>query len=88
MKSIDVFPWNENFNTGLAKIDEQHQRLVQLLNLLASHMALQSDIPALNFIFFELADYAAYHFQTEEVIYQRKFPGNEAEAFLKQDDRV
>ncbi|HEY8034945.1 MAG TPA: bacteriohemerythrin [Methylobacter sp.] len=69
MKSIDVFPWNENFNTGLAKIDEQHRRLVQLLNLLASHMAFQSDIPALNVIFYELADYAVYHFQTEEAIW-------------------
>ena len=45
MKSIDVFPWNENFNTGISKIDEQHQKLVQLLNILASHLAFQSDIP-------------------------------------------
>lgn len=71
MKSIDVFPWNENFNTGLAKIDEQHRRLVQLLNLLASHMAFQSDIPALNDIFHELADYAVYHFQTEEGVWRQ-----------------
>ncbi len=71
MKSIDVFPWNENFNTGLAKIDEQHRRLVQLLNLLASHMAFQSDIPALNVIFHELADYAVYHFQTEEDVWRQ-----------------
>lgn len=85
MKSIDVFPWNENFNTGLAKIDEQHQRLVQLLNLLASHMAFQSDIPALNVIFSELADYAAYHFQTEEAIWHEYLKEDALEAKHKKE---
>ena len=69
MQSIDIFPWNENFNTGLPEIDEQHKKLVQLLNLLASHLAFQSDLPALTVIFDELAEYAVYHFQTEEGIW-------------------
>ena len=69
MDSIDIFPWNNNFNTDVPKIDEQHRRLVQLINQLASHMAFQSDIPALNVIFDELADYAVYHFATEEAIW-------------------
>ncbi|MDD5275447.1 MAG: bacteriohemerythrin [Methylovulum sp.] len=71
MNSIDIFPWNENFNTGFPKIDEQHQHLVQLLNLLASHVAFQSDLPALNVIFDELVDYTVYHFQTEENIWNQ-----------------
>jgi diguanylate cyclase (GGDEF)-like protein/hemerythrin-like metal-binding protein/PAS domain S-box-containing protein len=74
MDSIDIFPWNENFNTNIFKIDEQHKKLVQLLNLLASHLAFQSDIPAVNVIFDELADYAAYHFQEEEAIWTEYFP--------------
>ena len=69
MKSIDIFPWNENFNTGLPIIDEQHQKLAQILNLLASHMADKTEIPALNLIFDELADYSVYHFKTEESIW-------------------
>ena len=69
MNSIDIFPWNENFNTNLPKIDEQHKKLVELLNKLASHVAFQSDIPALNVIFDELTEYAVYHFQTEEAIW-------------------
>ena len=85
MKSIDVFPWNENFNTGLPKIDEQHQKLVQLLNLLASHMAFQSDIPALNIIFHELADYAVYHFQTEEAIWHEYLKEDSLEAKHKKE---
>lgn len=69
MKSVNIFPWNENFNTGVPIIDEQHRKLVQLLNQLASHVAFKTDIPALNIIFDELAEYAAYHFRTEEAIW-------------------
>ncbi|OIR17813.1 cyclic di-GMP phosphodiesterase Gmr [mine drainage metagenome] len=69
MSSIDIFPWNDNFNTGIPKIDEQHKKLAQLLNLLASHVAFQSNIPALNVIFDELAEYAVYHFNSEEKIW-------------------
>ena len=70
---IDIFPWDDNFNTGLAKVDEQHRRLVQLLNAIASHIAFRSDIPQLNEIFDELSDYAIYHFQTEEAIWHEFF---------------
>lgn len=84
LNSVDIFPWNENFNTGVPKIDEQHRRLVQLLNLLASHVAFQSDLPALNVIFDELADYAVYHFQTEEAIWRRHLPEDLLESQHKQ----
>lgn len=71
INTIEVFPWNKNFDTGIAIIDEQHKKLVSLLNKLASHLAYRSDIPTLNAVFNELADYAAYHFQTEEAIWQQ-----------------
>ncbi|OYV15157.1 MAG: hypothetical protein CG439_2926, partial [Methylococcaceae bacterium NSP1-2] len=70
---IEIFPWDDNFNTGLAKVDEQHRRLVQLLNVLASHVAFRSDIPQWNEIFDELSDYAVYHLQTEETIWHEFF---------------
>jgi diguanylate cyclase (GGDEF)-like protein/PAS domain S-box-containing protein/hemerythrin-like metal-binding protein len=46
---------------------------VQLLNLLASHVAFRSDIPQWNEIFDELSDYAVYHLQTEETIWHEFF---------------
>ena len=69
MQSVEIFPWNKNFETGLAVIDEQHQKLVQLINLLAAHLSNQSDQTTLNSVFDELADYAAYHFETEEAVW-------------------
>ncbi len=71
MNSIDIFPWNENFNTGLAIIDDQHKMLIKLLNMLASHIAFKSELPEINRIFDELADYAIYHFETEEKIWHQ-----------------
>ena len=84
MKTIDIFPWNDNFNTGLPKIDEQHHRLVELLNLLASHVAYQSELPALNEVIDQLADYAVYHFQTEEAIWHQYLPEDLLETQHKQ----
>jgi diguanylate cyclase (GGDEF)-like protein/hemerythrin-like metal-binding protein/PAS domain S-box-containing protein len=72
--SIDIFPWDSNFNTGLAKVDEQHRRLVKLLNTLACYVAFRTDIPQLNTIFNELSEYAVYHFQTEEAIWREFLP--------------
>ncbi len=77
--SIDIFLWNNNFNTGLPKVDEQHQKLIQLLNSLASHIAFQSDIQKLSVIFDELVDYADYHFKTEEAIWHEYLPNDPLE---------
>ncbi|MEW6512430.1 MAG: bacteriohemerythrin [Pseudomonadota bacterium] len=77
--SIDIFPWDDNFNTGLPKVDEQHRKLVQLLNVLASHVAFQSEIPQLSEIFEELANYTVYHFQTEEAIWNTYLGDDPAE---------
>lgn len=80
MNSIDIFPWDDNFNTGLPKVDEQHRKLVRLLNVLASHVAYQDDLPELGTIFDELADYTVYHFQTEEAIWCEYLADDPAEA--------
>jgi hemerythrin len=36
MHTSEIFPWNDNFKTGIANIDEQHHRLVDFVNILAS----------------------------------------------------
>lgn len=66
MEIAEIFPWNENFVTGLDEVDEQHKTLVRLVNLLASHLASRSDVPTMTAIFEELARYALHHFKTEE----------------------
>lgn len=77
--TTEIFPWNDNFKTGIPRIDEQHHRLVDLINILANHLAHQSDIYTLNSIFTELSEYAVYHFRTEEDIWSQYFHEDELE---------
>jgi len=76
IESVEVFPWNKNFETGIVAIDEQHKVLVKLINQLASHLGSESDVSSLDATYTELADYAAYHFQSEERIWEEYFPTN------------
>jgi hemerythrin-like metal-binding protein len=88
LNSIDIFPWNENFNTGIPQIDEQHKKLVQLLNRLASYVAFHDGLPDLEQIFDELADYAIYHFQEEERIWHQYLPDEAVELEHKRIHQV
>lgn len=75
MELVEIFPWDENFNTGILLIDEQHRCLANMLNKLSNHMAYRSDLSGLGTILAELADYAVYHFESEEKIWVRHFHG-------------
>lgn len=79
MNAIDIFPWDENFNTGLPAVDEQHRKLVEWLNLLASHVAFGEKPEVLDKVLGELADYAVYHFETEEGIWREYLAEDPAE---------
>jgi len=70
---FEVFPWNENFATGIALIDEQHRQLVHLINKLASHLSHGSSDIQMAEVFAELVAYAGHHFKTEEQIWQPRF---------------
>ncbi len=73
---FEIFPWNQNFETGIAIVDEQHKRLVEILNGLAAHLANCANLSTLNDIFAELADYADYHFKTEEQVWAEYLEGD------------
>lgn len=73
----EIFPWSDNFATGIDAIDMQHHKLVDLLNTLAGHLAFGSDELTLFQVFDELAAYAVHHFDTEEAIWNQ-YLGNDA----------
>lgn len=74
IESIDIFPWNDNFCTGLAKIDEQHKQLVSILNRLANQAVFGTSLVDMNTVFQELINYTVYHFKTEEEIWHQYLP--------------
>jgi len=64
---MQAFIWNSRFETGIASIDEQHHRLVDIVNrvgdVLIDGGATEESIGT---VFSELVDYAQYHFADEE----------------------
>ena len=82
-KTVEIFPWNENFETGIEEIDVQHKRLVQLLNTLVGHLAFQLDAPVIEQVFDELKRYTVTHFDAEEAIWHKYFSGDSWEDWHK-----
>ncbi len=76
MQHLEIFPWSPNFETHITEIDDQHKKIVELLNYLVSHLAYHTEIPDLKKVFEELKDYAVYHFNTEESLWE-KYIGDE-----------
>ncbi|WMJ09768.1 GGDEF domain-containing protein [Nitrosomonas sp. sh817] len=68
LEKLEVFPWNENLDTGIAVIDAQHRKLVSLLNQLAATLT-RGNLLETNDIFTKLTQYAEFHFETEEAIW-------------------
>lgn len=65
---MSLIPWKSEFALGINEIDEQHQTVLFIINklydlFLEKKFENQEEI---NNIIKELADYAIYHFQTEE----------------------
>lgn len=64
---MDFINWQADFSVGVQEIDEQHQKIVAIINrLYAMFAAKKIEASELEEIFQELTDYADYHFQTEE----------------------
>ena len=77
MDHFEIFPWNDNFETGISIVDEQHIELVRILNELAVHVANHSSPIKLDKVFNELTSYADYHFKTEEGLWDVHFKDDE-----------
>ncbi len=58
--------WNESLMLGLPSIDQQHQKLVGLINALHDAMIARQGQQALGTILEELVDYTSTHFGYEE----------------------
>ena len=65
---MKAFIWDQSFVTGVERVDEQHHFLVDLINRFGESLIASKSVgdAELAVVFGELADYAKYHFSTEE----------------------
>lgn len=65
---MEFFYWNASFEIGIPLIDEQHRKLVDLINRLATAISEGGRLPHVEALIGELTDYATRHFEDEEQI--------------------
>ena len=80
---MDKIEWSDDFSVGVKLFDEQHKRLISIVNKLidASNATVDSEI--ISEILTEMTDYALTHFKDEEK-YMKEYDYPEYEAHKKQ----
>ncbi|MCF8336219.1 MAG: bacteriohemerythrin [Bacteroidales bacterium] len=69
---MEFITWKDSFSVKVPSIDNQHQKLVSIVNEFYKKFYEGMDQEFLHKIFKELEDYAVYHFDYEEK-YMKKF---------------
>ena len=73
---MPVMEWTEDLSVRVKEIDDQHKKLIALINKLHDAMRAGEGKNVLEGTLQELAAYTVYHFQTEENYMQQfKYPG-------------
>ncbi len=68
--------WNDSFSVGIKEMDNQHKKLIELINQLHEAMRVGQGSSTVSSVISDLADYTVYHFQAEEKLLQtHNFPG-------------
>lgn len=67
---MSLIAWNESLSVGVREIDEQHRKLVQLINGLHDHMVAGDAREIMGKVLERVIQYTAFHFETEEKLMQ------------------
>jgi len=81
---MELLNWNDDkMGVGIKLIDNQHKKLLEIINKLATSINKNSQKNDLLPIVNELVEYASYHFTTEEELFD-KFNYAESEAHISE----
>lgn len=61
-----LLTWSDKYSVNVKEIDDQHKKLISLLNELHTAMSAGKGKDILSGVLKNLIDYTAYHFSTEE----------------------
>jgi len=68
---MPLLRWTQDLSVKIAELDDQHKELMNLANLLYDSMKEGKGKDVLGKILNNLADYAVYHFETEERLFRK-----------------
>jgi len=86
---MELVQWSEKFSVGVRELDEQHQHLIKLLNLLISTQGTANTrSETISDTLMAMTRYAQAHFQAEEKLMEDYgFPGLEEQKIQHRDFR-
>ncbi|NUN07754.1 MAG: hemerythrin family protein [Ignavibacteriaceae bacterium] len=80
-----LITWDDTLSVNIKKIDEQHKKLIGLLNSLYDAMLTGKSKETLGTVLNELVNYTVYHFTTEEeYMLKYDFPADKYEFHVKE----
>jgi len=65
---MEMFTWDSQFDVGVDLINDQHKKLINLINSLSVAMSEGKSKDVLENVLKEIISYGIYHFNTEEEI--------------------
>lgn len=68
---MSLITWSDKLAVGVEEIDQQHQKLVQLINGLHNHMLAGDASTIMNKVLDRIVEYTGFHFETEERLMQQ-----------------
>jgi hemerythrin len=83
------YDWQESFSVGIKEMDDQHKKLIAIINHLHEAMISGQGKSEIGKIIEEMLEYTKFHFTAEEALMtEYKYPGlpvqkNEHSAFIK-----
>jgi hemerythrin len=73
---MPLFTWIDSYSVNIKEFDDQHRKLVELINTLHDAMSVGKGSQALGPVLTELVKYTATHFSSEETLMLKyNYPG-------------
>jgi hemerythrin-like metal-binding protein len=77
--TMSLITWNDQLTVGIEEIDQQHHKLVQLINGLHNHMLAGDASEIMNKVLDRVIEYTGFHFGTEEqLMLEHDYPDSTA----------
>ena len=72
---MEIIEWSESLSLGIGKVDEQHKRLIQMMDELDRAIRNNESADAVEDVLTNLFNYAQAHFAVEEELFRiHKYP--------------
>lgn len=72
---MEKVEWDDGFSVGVKKLDEQHRKIIGIINKLIDASNLSVDSELISDALMEMTQYASDHFETEEhLMMEYKYP--------------